>query len=71
MDFDDNEQKKYESPDEADKAGNSLQNATKSGDSLQTSLWINPNERDLEDLKKLVLFFQTPLRRFFVDKYDK
>lgn len=24
----------------------------KSGDSLQSSLWINPNERDIEDLKK-------------------
>lgn len=27
---------------------------TKSGESLQSSLWINPNERDIEDLKKLV-----------------
>lgn len=25
---------------------------SKSGDSLQSSMWINPNERDLEDLKK-------------------
>lgn len=27
---------------------------TKSGDSLQSALWINPNERDIEDLKKCV-----------------
>lgn len=27
---------------------------TKSGESLQNCLWINPNERDIEDLKKLV-----------------
>lgn len=26
----------------------------KSGDSLQSSMWINSNERDLEDLKKCV-----------------
>lgn len=26
----------------------------KSGDSFQSSLWINPNERDIEDLKKYV-----------------
>lgn len=24
----------------------------KSGDSIQSALWINPNERDIEDLKK-------------------
>jgi hypothetical protein len=26
----------------------------KGGDSFQSSLWINPSERDIEDLKKLV-----------------
>ncbi|XP_028178205.1 cytosolic carboxypeptidase 4-like [Ostrinia furnacalis] len=30
----------------------------KSGDSLQSSLWINPNERDIEDLKKYFIFFK-------------
>ncbi|XP_045500122.1 cytosolic carboxypeptidase 1-like isoform X2 [Colias croceus] len=30
----------------------------KSGDSLQSALWINPNERDLEDLKKYFIFFK-------------
>ena len=58
MEFDENEQKKYDSPDEAEKSGTALQNVTKSGDSLQTSLWINPNERELDDLKKLVPFYQ-------------
>ncbi|XP_049875301.1 cytosolic carboxypeptidase 1-like isoform X2 [Pectinophora gossypiella] len=27
-------------------------------DSIQSSLWINPNERDLEDLKKYFIFFK-------------
>ncbi|XP_026758831.3 cytosolic carboxypeptidase 1-like isoform X3 [Galleria mellonella] len=31
---------------------------TKSGDSLQNALWINPNERDLEDLKKYFIYFK-------------
>ncbi|KAL0901365.1 hypothetical protein ABMA27_006642 [Loxostege sticticalis] len=30
----------------------------KSGDSFQSSLWINPNERDIEDLKKYFIFFK-------------
>ncbi|KAG6450539.1 hypothetical protein O3G_MSEX006619 [Manduca sexta] len=31
---------------------------TKSGDSLQSSLWINPSERDIEDLKKYFIYFK-------------
>ncbi|CAB3240917.1 unnamed protein product [Arctia plantaginis] len=31
---------------------------SKSGDSLQSSMWINPNERELEDLKKYFIFFK-------------
>lgn len=27
---------------------------TKSGESLQSTLWFNPNEREIEDLKKFV-----------------
>lgn len=27
---------------------------TKSGESIQSALWINPNERDIEDLKRFV-----------------
>lgn len=49
MDFDEHELKS-ESVEESEKV--LLQNNTKSGDSLQSTLWINPNERDLEDLKK-------------------
>ncbi|CAH0405271.1 unnamed protein product [Chilo suppressalis] len=30
----------------------------KGGDSMQSSLWINPNERDIEDLKKYFIFFK-------------
>nr|XP_037867159.1 cytosolic carboxypeptidase 1 isoform X4 [Bombyx mori] len=30
----------------------------KNGDSLQSALWINPNERDFEDLKKYFIFFK-------------
>ncbi|KAF9802138.1 hypothetical protein SFRURICE_011828 [Spodoptera frugiperda] len=48
MDFDEHELKS-ESVEESEKV--LLQNNTKSGDSLQSTLWINPNERDLEDLK--------------------
>ncbi|XP_047512223.1 cytosolic carboxypeptidase 4-like isoform X3 [Pieris napi] len=33
-------------------------NQIKSADSLQTAMWINPNERDLEDLKKYFIFFK-------------
>lgn len=44
IDFDENEIK-AESNDEE-------KVYVKSGDSLQSSLWINPNERDIEDLKK-------------------
>lgn len=51
IDFDENDVK-TDSPDESDKPPNVLQCATKSGDSLQSSLWINSNERDIEDLKK-------------------
>ncbi|XP_023951838.2 cytosolic carboxypeptidase 1 isoform X2 [Bicyclus anynana] len=29
-----------------------------SGESLQSSLWINPNERDIEDLKKYYIYFK-------------
>ncbi|CAK1540152.1 unnamed protein product [Leptosia nina] len=36
----------------------STKSQTKSGDSLQSALWINPNERDLEDLKKYFIFFK-------------
>lgn len=45
VDFDEHDSKN-ESNDEADKMHG------KSGDSLQSSLWINPNEREIEDLKK-------------------
>lgn len=45
VDFDEHDSKN-ESNEEADKMHG------KSGDSLQTSLWINPNEREIEDLKK-------------------
>ncbi|XP_022821510.1 cytosolic carboxypeptidase 4-like isoform X5 [Spodoptera litura] len=55
MDFDDHELKS-ESVEEAEKV--LLQNTTKSGDSLQSTLWINPNERDLEDLKKYFIYFK-------------
>ncbi|KAJ8736287.1 hypothetical protein PYW08_006943 [Mythimna loreyi] len=59
MDFDENDIKTTETPDESDKtANNILQNATKSGDSLQSSLWINPNERDIEDLKKYFIYYK-------------
>ncbi|XP_060808390.1 cytosolic carboxypeptidase 1 isoform X2 [Amyelois transitella] len=30
----------------------------KSGDSIQSALWINPNERDIEDLKKYFIYFK-------------
>lgn len=50
IEFDDNELK-TESAEEADKP------LIKSGDSLQSSLWINPNEREIEDLKKYKNYF--------------
>ncbi|XP_059051232.1 cytosolic carboxypeptidase 1-like [Achroia grisella] len=31
---------------------------TRSGDSLQSALWINPNEREIEDLKKYFIYFK-------------
>ncbi|XP_061385972.1 cytosolic carboxypeptidase 1-like isoform X3 [Danaus plexippus] len=31
---------------------------TKSGESIQSALWINPNERDIEDLKRYYIFFK-------------
>ncbi|KAJ8735632.1 hypothetical protein PYW07_007252 [Mythimna separata] len=58
MDFDDNDIKNQSEPEESDKPPNILQCATKSGDSLQSSLWINPNERDLEDLKKYFVYYK-------------
>ncbi|XP_069359117.1 cytosolic carboxypeptidase 1-like isoform X5 [Maniola hyperantus] len=31
---------------------------TKSGESLQNALWINPNEREIEDLKRYYIYFK-------------
>ncbi|XP_045779147.1 cytosolic carboxypeptidase 1-like isoform X2 [Maniola jurtina] len=31
---------------------------TKNGESLQSALWINPNEREIEDLKKYYIYFK-------------
>ncbi|CAH0727445.1 unnamed protein product, partial [Brenthis ino] len=31
---------------------------TKSGESLQSTLWFNPNEREIEDLKKYCIYFK-------------
>lgn len=45
MDFEDRDQASKTDDDEA-------KLRRKSGDSWQSSLWINPNERDIEDLKK-------------------
>lgn len=45
MEFDETEMKDHERKDD-DKM------LIKSGDSIQNALWINPNERDIEDLKK-------------------
>ncbi|XP_050666661.1 cytosolic carboxypeptidase 1-like isoform X3 [Leptidea sinapis] len=50
-DFDESDIK----PDTSDE-GTKIQK--KSGDSLQTSLWISPNERDIEDLKKYFVYFK-------------
>nr|XP_021189773.1 cytosolic carboxypeptidase 1 isoform X11 [Helicoverpa armigera] len=57
MEFDESELK-TESTEDTDKTHNVLQGVTKSGDSLQSALWINPNERDLEDLKKYFIYFK-------------
>ncbi|XP_064292417.1 cytosolic carboxypeptidase 1-like isoform X4 [Plodia interpunctella] len=51
IEFDENEMKPDINDDE-----NKLQ--IKSGDSLQSSLWINPNEREIEDLKKYFIYFK-------------
>lgn len=46
IEFDDNDLK-TESVEDTDKTQH-----IKSGDSSQSTLWINPNEREIEDLKK-------------------
>ncbi|XP_072941140.1 cytosolic carboxypeptidase 1-like isoform X2 [Epargyreus clarus] len=51
IDFEDNETK-TEITEDSDKRN------TKSGESLQNALWINPNERDIEDLKKYFIYFK-------------
>lgn len=48
VDFDDTE-KTEAAPDDSDSKAH---NIIKGGDSIQSSLWINPNERDIEDLKR-------------------
>ncbi|KAH9637693.1 hypothetical protein HF086_009361 [Spodoptera exigua] len=55
MDFDEHDLKS-ESAEESEKI--LQQSTTKSGESLQSTLWINPNERDLEDLKKYFIYFK-------------
>ncbi|XP_075983971.1 cytosolic carboxypeptidase 1-like [Anticarsia gemmatalis] len=53
IDFDEAEIKNESTEESTEKTLNA-----KSGDSLQSSLWINPNERDIEDLKKYFIYFK-------------
>ncbi|CAG9581580.1 unnamed protein product [Danaus chrysippus] len=49
IDFEDNDLKNNEDLEKSH---------TKSGESIQSALWINPNERDIEDLKRYYIFFK-------------
>ncbi|XP_073957932.1 cytosolic carboxypeptidase 1-like isoform X5 [Choristoneura fumiferana] len=53
VDFDDTE-KAETTPEDSDSKAHII----KGGDSIQSSLWINPNERDLEDLKRYFIYFK-------------
>ncbi|XP_026320296.1 cytosolic carboxypeptidase 4-like isoform X3 [Hyposmocoma kahamanoa] len=52
FDLDESETKSETIPEDTEKV------ISKSGDSIQSAIWINPNERDIEDLKKYFIFFK-------------
>ncbi|CAG4978148.1 unnamed protein product [Parnassius apollo] len=44
--------------DEKEKNNETEKRHIKSGESIQNALWINPNERDIEDLKRYAIYFK-------------